>query len=431
VSVSDGSMETRNGASAIGLTVSAPETESLIWPPTMADGTTIWLVKEPVSDAPVPDTLARGHESIGTFDAPVTIEIASFQSVADLWELDTTDDPIPALLRGAGEENSGGIASADARPPTVETVPAPAAFDIPPGKSADRNYGRWALAAAVSTVIALGGLWTRHERQLGMESMAVAAPPTSTEGPPQDRANIRPEAPPLVSLPAPSDRTPIVAPVRHAVEDLQPVSRAEIRTAAPRPSNTRDAAVPTAVPPSIGTTTNRPSSQAAFSPRFDTAAVPAATVAPVTVDPPAPLPATAAPTLAVQPSYLPRPDGPDPTVVRPKPQVDDQLLVNQALQRYRVAYDELDAQSAQAVWPSVNQAALARAFEALESQTLSFETCDIQLQTGGTATATCRGSARYVPKIGNRDTHTESRVWSFNLRKEGTAWTIDRALVAR
>jgi hypothetical protein len=111
--------------------------------------------------------------------------------------------------------------------------------------------------------------------------------------------------------------------------------------------------------------------------------------------------------------------------------MDDRLLVTQTLQRYRVAYDKLDAQSAQAVWPSVNQAALARAFEALESQTLSFETCVIQLQTRGTATATCRGSARYVPKIGNRDPHTESRVWSFNLRKEGTDWTIDRALVSR
>jgi hypothetical protein len=160
--------------------------------------------------------------------------------------------------------------------------------------------------------------------------------------------------------------------------------------------------------------------------------VPSANAASVTVGPPSPLPTTAAPTLAVQPSYGSRPAaGPDPTVVHPPPQVDDRLLVNQALQRYRVAYDELDANSAQAVWPGVNQGALARAFDALESQTLSFDSCEIQLQTRGTATATCRGSARYVPKIGNRDPHTESRVWSFNLRKEGTAWTIDRALVAR
>jgi len=44
---------------------------------------------------------------------------------------------------------------------------------------------------------------------------------------------------------------------------------------------------------------------------------------------------------------------------------DDSLLVKQALQRYRVAYEGLDARSAQAVWPAVNQAALARAFDGL------------------------------------------------------------------
>jgi len=39
---------------------------------------------------------------------------------------------------------------------------------------------------------------------------------------------------------------------------------------------------------------------------------------------------------------------------------DESLLVKQTLQRYRVAYEGLDARKAQAVWPAVNQAALAR-----------------------------------------------------------------------
>jgi tetratricopeptide (TPR) repeat protein len=106
----------------------------------------------------------------------------------------------------------------------------------------------------------------------------------------------------------------------------------------------------------------------------------------------------------------------------------DESLVRQALQRYRVAYDGLDARSAQAVWPAVNRSALARAFDGLESQRLTFESCELQLLTN-TATATCRGTARYVPKIGSREPRVEPRVWTFSLRRAGTDWKIDSARV--
>jgi hypothetical protein len=43
-----------------------------------------------------------------------------------------------------------------------------------------------------------------------------------------------------------------------------------------------------------------------------------------------------------------------------------------------MAADEgLDARNAQAVWPGVNQAALARAFDGLESQSLTFDQPDL------------------------------------------------------
>src|SRR6185312_5919171 len=109
---------------------------------------------------------------------------------------------------------------------------------------------------------------------------------------------------------------------------------------------------------------------------------------------------------------------------------DDSLLVKQALQRYRVAYEGLDARSAQAVWPAVNQAALARAFDGLESQSLTFDACDVRVR-GEVATATCQGSARYVPKIGSREPRVEPRVWSFTLRKNGSDWKIDSARADR
>jgi len=104
--------------------------------------------------------------------------------------------------------------------------------------------------------------------------------------------------------------------------------------------------------------------------------------------------------------------------------------VKQVLQRYRTAYDGLDARSAQAVFPAVNQAALARAFDGLASQTLTFDACDVQLR-GEAAVATCRGSARYVPKIGSREPRVEPRVWNFSLRKTGSDWTIDSARAER
>src|SRR6185503_8031223 len=93
----------------------------------------------------------------------------------------------------------------------------------------------------------------------------------------------------------------------------------------------------------------------------------------------------------------------DTTAVPPRePVVDEELEIKQALQRYRRAYEGLDARSAQAVWPAVNQAALARAFDGLQSQTLTFDTCDVELHEDE-ANATCHGSAKYIAKIGSRE----------------------------
>jgi hypothetical protein len=89
--------------------------------------------------------------------------------------------------------------------------------------------------------------------------------------------------------------------------------------------------------------------------------------------------------------------------------VDDQVLVTQTLQRYRPA---------------------ARAFDGLESQTLTFDACDVRVR-GEAATATCRGSARDVPKVGSREPRVEPRTWNFMLRKDGADWKIDHARAER
>jgi hypothetical protein len=118
-----------------------------------------------------------------------------------------------------------------------------------------------------------------------------------------------------------------------------------------------------------------------------------------------------------------------PATVSVTPKSDDRL-VRDTLQRYRLAYEGLNARSAREVWPAVDEPALERAFEGLASQTLTFNECAVQLH-GAVATARCRGSATYTPRIGNRETHVEPRVWNFTLRKVDAGWQIDAARVAR
>jgi tetratricopeptide (TPR) repeat protein len=115
------------------------------------------------------------------------------------------------------------------------------------------------------------------------------------------------------------------------------------------------------------------------------------------------------------------------TTIRPP---TDQQLVDEALQRYRRAYGRLNVQSAEAVYPTVNRVALARAFDNLESQSLTFDACDIEVH-GVLARAICRGTTNYVPKVGSRYPRTEPLVWSFELRKSDAEWTIYYAKASR
>jgi hypothetical protein len=119
-----------------------------------------------------------------------------------------------------------------------------------------------------------------------------------------------------------------------------------------------------------------------------------------------------------------------PPASAPALAVDDSALIRDALQRYRRAYNALDARLAHAVYPGVDETALTRAFEGLQSQSLDFEACTVDA-IGMSAHAVCRGSARYVPRIGSRAPRAEPRVWTFRLRKDGGDWTIESAWTNR
>ncbi|MBA3297511.1 MAG: hypothetical protein H0U19_11285 [Acidobacteria bacterium] len=94
------------------------------------------------------------------------------------------------------------------------------------------------------------------------------------------------------------------------------------------------------------------------------------------------------------------------------------------LARYQSAYDRLDAHSAKVIWPSLNERALARAFEGLESQDVAFSDCRLNV-IGSRAQASCSGTARYVQRVGSKRSQQEARQWTFKLSKESNAWKID------
>ena len=108
--------------------------------------------------------------------------------------------------------------------------------------------------------------------------------------------------------------------------------------------------------------------------------------------------------------------------------VSDEQLVSAALQRYARAYERLDATAARRVWPNVDERALARAFETLESQQFRFDSCRVRV-LGQTARADCAGAVTYVPKVGKKDPRTVERRWDFALRKGPDAWQITEATV--
>ena len=104
----------------------------------------------------------------------------------------------------------------------------------------------------------------------------------------------------------------------------------------------------------------------------------------------------------------------------------DDSRVAQVLNQYARAYDRLDPGAARAVWPTVDERALSRAFASLESQDVSFDRCDIDVK-GNLASASCRGTASYVGKIGSRQARTEARQWNFELKLHGDDWKIEKA----
>ncbi len=59
---------------------------------------------------------------------------------------------------------------------------------------------------------------------------------------------------------------------------------------------------------------------------------------------------------------------------------------------------------------------LSKAFEQLQAQTFTFNSCGIDI-TGEQAVATCTGTASFTPKVGSRTPRVEPRRWIFRMAR--------------
>ncbi|MEN3339275.1 MAG: hypothetical protein V7647_2951 [Acidobacteriota bacterium] len=273
-------------------------------------------------------------------------------------------------------------------------------------------------------------------------NVTLPADPVLDTAPPSASSAIAETAP--VETPAPE---PEPSAILTSGETRSAVREAPRRDDAVRPAlepSRRDDAVkpPPAAPP---TRSERGLTEGTPAPRFTaTPSIPASTSAadpgprrereepvpsfkPPAVEP-VPLSASALPATGSIPA-APEPTPAAPSRARsPEPAaavVDPQAAIRATLSRYEAAYSGLNVSAARAVWPAVDERALARAFDGLASQRVALEKCDVAV-SGTTARATCSGSADWTPKVGGGQRH-QNRRWAFELANAGGTWQIVRA----
>jgi hypothetical protein len=295
--------------------------------------------------------------------------------------------------------------------------------------AAGGHRGVWIAAAALVVVVAAFVAWPRDRMADPLQAprSASSAPLVAPTAPPQTAESFTaPPAPlafepatpagpaaspPAAPIPAPP-AVPLPAPPERSVQTLPAPRETDIGP----PSSTTVAPPPEArqpvheLPPRLADgpiPLTVPERAAEPSPTASAAAPPAVLPLPSAIEPaPPPAPVAAAP---------------------PASMIDDAAMVRDTLQRYRRAYSGLDARLAHAVYPILDEAALAHAFAGLRSQTFEFDSCSVDVR-GESARAICRGSARYVPNIGSRAPRTDRRVWTFTLNKAADGdWKIASA----
>ncbi len=246
---------------------------------------------------------------------------------------------------------------------------------------------------------------------------ATTPPVTRTEAPASTVRNV-----PRLSVPSDARRSPAPTPVNAARPAVSPTPNVP---AAPAVAARPERVDRPAVPPQPATAPFIPPPPAEVS-TPSPEAPPALESTPRILRPSAAVPSPAVPSAAVPPAAVRASAVPSGAAIA-RPVVNaaaiEEHAVRTVLDRYRVAFNTLDARAAAAVWPSVDAKALGRAFERLQEQEVSFVNCQVAV-TDTHADASCGGNSRYVPKVGNKNPRDEAREWTFGLEKIGAEWRI-------
>jgi hypothetical protein len=144
-------------------------------------------------------------------------------------------------------------------------------------------------------------------------------------------------------------------------------------------------------------------------------------------DPPAPVPERESSRAAESLTALVSAAADSPARVVPiRSRAGEEDRIRSTLASFQTAYTQLNAKAARAVWPTVDERALARAFDGLKSQHLAFDRCEMTVKDAE-ASAACRGRSTYVPRVGAQSPRTYSAEWKFHLKKVDEEWQIDSA----
>lgn len=100
-----------------------------------------------------------------------------------------------------------------------------------------------------------------------------------------------------------------------------------------------------------------------------------------------------------------------------------EAAIRSVIDAYGRTYDRLDAPGAARLWPGVDTFALARTFETLSSQRITFDRCDVTA-AGDRALAACTGVVVFVRRDGDGTAESVPVDWTFTLDHSSGKWKI-------
>lgn len=392
------------------------------WPPPPDDGQIIWLVDAPPLQWTEPPAGSRDiEEERPTAAPPREINLRPRRVSAEpLVRDELILNPIPAPA--ISEVRADSIASRNLPSPEQESVPSyvsiggrsswnPYAFAVALSLICAAFVGSYELSDAVMRGRRASSLPT-VQSPLSQNRIAIASPPVSPPispqiaAPPKRQPQSRlPDLQRKVARTLPSTPVRKVSSASSAVATSGSVRREPSGVALDSRNGVPAASVPhPIVTPPVATTLPVSAPSAVLESDARAASLVASAAAAVGTSSPSSSSTEALAALRAQ----------------------EEQRVRGVLQRYARAYEQLDAKAAKAVWPNVDERALSRAFDGLQSQHIAFDRCELSVK-GVDARATCQGTATYIPKIGSKDPRTLRRQWAFALNRAEGDWLIAEA----